>query len=226
METYQSEQEQVEALKNWWRENAKAVIGGIVIGLGAAFAVWAWRDYHKTQTEKAAVEYGQLVDEIKRGAAREGFERGARLMSEFSDTPYAVLAALVNARLALDNGDVAAARKQLEWALAHARETTLQQLARLRLARVMLEQGEGQAALKLMSGAEAGGFSAEYAEVQGDIHLALRQPGPARSAYQHALQALPAGTDKATLLQMKLDDLGAADTSAPFTAPTTTPSKP
>lgn len=221
MEIYQSEQEQVEALKKWWRENAKAVIGGVVIGLGAAFSMWAWRDYHKTQAEKAAVEYGQLVDEVKRGAAKEGLERGARIMGEFSDTPYAVLAALANAKLALDNGDVAAARKQLEWALAHARETTLQQLARLRLARVMLEQGEAQAqaALKLMSGAEAGGFSAEYAEVQGDIYLALKQPGPARSAYQRALQAVPAGTDKATLLQMKLDDLGAANTSAPFTAP-------
>lgn len=219
METYQSEQEQVEALKNWWRENARAVIGGAVIGLGAVFAVWAWRDYHKTQAEKAAVEYGQLMNEVRRGAAREGFERGARIMGEFSNTPYAVLAALVNARLALDNGDIAAARKQLEWALAHARETTLQQLARLRLARVMLEQGEAQAALKLMSGAEAGGFSAEYAEVQGDIHLALKQPGPARSAWQRALQALSAGTDKATLLQMKLDDLGAVDTSAPSTAP-------
>ncbi len=215
METYQSEQEQVEALKNWWRENAKAVIGGVVIGLGAVFAVWAWRDYHQTQSAKAAVEYGQLMADVRRGADREGLERGARIMGEFSATPYAVLAALVNARLALDNGDMAAARKQLEWALAHARETTLQQLARLRLARVMLEQGEAQAALKLMSGAEAGGFSAEYAEVQGDIHLALKQPGPARSAYQRALQSLPAGTDKATLLQMKLDDLGAADTSAP-----------
>lgn len=227
MEIYQSEQEQVEALKKWWRENARAVIGGVVIGLGAAFAVWAWRDYHKTQAEQAAVEYGQLVDEVKRGAAKAGLERGARLMSEFSDTPYAVLAALANARLALDNGDAAAARKQLEWALAHARETALQQLARLRLARVMLEQGEAEAALKLMSGAEAGGYSAEYAEVQGDIYLALKQPGPARSAYQRALQALPAGSDKATLLQMKLDDLGAAvNTSAPLTAPSTATAKP
>ena len=226
METYHSEQEQVEALKNWWRENAKGVIGGIVIGLGAVFAVWAWRDYHQTKTEKAAVEYRQLVDEVKRGAAKEGLERGARLMGEFSDTPYAVLAALANARIALDNDDVAAARKQLEWALAHARETTLQQLARLRLARVMLELGDGQAALKLLSDVEAGGFSAEYAEVQGDSYLALKQPGPARSAYQRALQALPAGTDKAVLLQMKLDDLGAVNTAVPFTAPSTAPAKP
>ncbi|MDA1107482.1 MAG: tetratricopeptide repeat protein [Proteobacteria bacterium] len=221
MEIYQSEQEQAEALKQWWRENTRVVIGVVVIGLGAAFAVWTWRDYHKTQAEKAAVEYGQLVVEVKRGAAKEGFERGVRIMGEFSGTPYAVLAALANARLALDNGDVAAARTQLEWALAHARETSLQQLARLRLARVMLEQGEAQAAFKLMSGAEAGGYSAEYVEVQGDIHLALKQPGSARSAWLRALQAVPAGTDKAALLQMKLDDLGAVNTSAPSTAPST-----
>lgn len=217
MEIYQSEQEQVEALKKWWRENARAVIAGVVIGLGAVFAVWAWRDYHKTSAEQASAEYEQLVNEARRGADKEAFERGSRLMSTYSNTPYAAFAALSGAKIALDNGDREAARTQLEWALAHAREPELQQLARLRLARVLLAQDEAQAALKLMSDAEAGGFRADYDAVLGDIYQALKQPDRARGAYQQALRALPADGEQAALLRMKLDDLGSVTASPPST---------
>lgn len=217
MEIYQSEQEQVEALKKWWRENARAVIAGVVIGLGAVFAVWAWRDYHKTSAEQASAEYEQLVNEARRGADKEAFERGARLMSTYSNTPYAAFAALASAKIALDNGDREAARTQLEWALAHAREPELQQLARLRLARVLLAQDEAQAALKLMSDAEAGGFRADYDAVLGDIYQALKQTDRARGAYQQALRVLPADGEQAALLRMKLDDLGSVNTPPPST---------
>ncbi len=215
METYQTEQEQVEALKKWWRENAVAVIGGVVLGLGAAFAVWAWRDYHKNQAIQASAEYDQLMGDVRRGAEQEALERSGRIMSEYGGTPYAVFAALASARLALDNGDNAAARKQLEWALAHASEPAVQQLARLRLARVMLDQGDAEAALKLINNAEAGGFRADYDAVLGDIYLVLKQMEQARSAYQKALQAMPAGSEQAALIQMKLDDLGTMNSPAP-----------
>lgn len=215
METYQSEQEQVEALKKWWRENAVAVIGGIVIGLGLAFAIWAWRDYQRNQAIQASAEYEQLVDDIRRGAAQEAMVRSERIMGEYSRTPYAVFAALASAKLALDHGDNPAARKQLEWALSHASEPAIKQLTRLRLARVMLDMDQAEAALKLINDAEAGGFRADYDVVLGDIYFSLKQMEQARNAYQQALLALPAGSEQATLVQMKLDDLGMSHSLAP-----------
>lgn len=215
METYQSEQEQVEALKKWWRENAVAVIGGIVIGLGLAFAVWAWRDYQRSQAIQASAEYEQLLDDIRRGAEQEALARSERIMGEYGDTPYAVFAALASAKLALDQGDNAAGRKQLEWALSHASEPAMQQLTRLRLARVMLDQDQAEAALKVINNAEAGGFRADYDAVLGDIHFSLKQMEQARNAYQKALLALPVGSEQATLVQMKLDDLGVLHSPAP-----------
>ncbi|MDP1707939.1 MAG: tetratricopeptide repeat protein [Gammaproteobacteria bacterium] len=215
METYQSEQEQVEALKKWWRENTVAVVGGVVLGLGVAFAVWAWRDYHNNQAIQASAEYEQLMGDVRRGAAQEALERSERIMREYGGTPYAVFAALVSARIALDNGDNTAARQQLEWALAHASEPAVEQLARLRLARVMLDQDDAEAALKLIHNADAGGYRADYDAVLGDIYLALKQMEQSRSAYQKARQAMPANSEQAALIQMKLDDLGAVDSQAP-----------
>ena len=215
MEIYQSEQEQVEALRKWWRENGVAVIGGIALGLGLAFAVWAWRDYHKNQAVQASAEYEQLLGDVRRGAAQEALERSGRIMSKYSGTPYAVFAALANAKLALDQGDNGAARKHLEWALSHASEPAIKQLARLRLARVMLDQDAAEEALKLIHNAEVGGFRADYDVVLGDIHFDLNHVDQARSAYQKALGALPAGSEQVTLIQMKLDDLGMASSLAP-----------
>ena len=208
MEVSQTEQEQLEELKKWWKENAKAVIAGVVIGLSVLFAVWTWRDYSRTQGEAASVEYQLLAGEVSKGDTEAGLKRGVRIINQFGTTSYAVLAALALAKLELESGNLGEAHKHLEWALKHAKQEELQHIARLRLARVMLAEGQHDAALKLLSPAQPGSFLSAYEDLKGDLYLASNQTAAAQTAYQHALSAT-SQDDIKKLIQMKLDDLGA-----------------
>lgn len=209
MEVYATEHEQLEAFKKWWKENGKAVIGGVILGLSVLLAFWAWRDYNQTQAEAASREYQLLIGEVEKGDTRAGLARGARILSQYNTTPYAVFTAFAMAKLEMEKGNTNAARTHLEWALNNADHDDVRHIARLRLARVMLDAGQAQAALKLLSSVEAGGFLDAYEETKGDSYLKLGQRDAAAAAYKKALAALPMEeVDKRELLEMKLDDLG------------------
>jgi predicted negative regulator of RcsB-dependent stress response len=209
----QTEQEQLEDLKKWWKENAKAVIAGVVIGLSVLFAVWAWRDYSRSQGEAASAEYQLLVGEVSKGDTEAGLKRGVRIINQFGTTSYAVFAAFALAKLELEGGHFGEAHKHLEWALNHAKQDELQHIARLRLARVMLAEGQHDAALKLLSLAQPGSFLPAYEELKGDLYLASGQTAAAQTAYQRALNAA-AQDDIKQLIRIKLDDVGAPPPAA------------
>lgn len=213
MQVSQTEQEQLEDLKKWWKENAKAVIAGVVIGLSVLFAAWAWRDYSRSQGEAASAEYQLLVGEVKKGDAEAGLKRGVGIINRFGTTSYAVFAAFALAKLELERGNLGEAHKHLEWALNHAKQDELQHIARLRLARVMLTEGQHDAALKLLSPKQPGSFLPAYEELKGDLYLASGQTAEAQTAYQRALNAA-VQDDIKQLIQIKLDDLGAPPPAA------------
>lgn len=210
MELYETEQQQIEAIKKWWKENGKAAGAGVVIGLALVFAVWAWRDYDKTQAEAASGEYRQLIEELEQDKQDAALQRAARIQGQYARTPYAALAALAQAKIKVEQGDTAAARQHLQWALDNADQPELEHIARLRLARVMLERDEKSAAFSLVESVKGDAFAAQYEELRGDIHLALNQPAAARASYQRALALLTPESGQKALLQMKRDDLGAA----------------
>lgn len=209
MDFYTTEDEQVEALKKWWKENAKAIIAGLVLGLGIVFGWRTWVTYQQDRTERAAIAYEQLTQLVSKGDAGEARKEGARIMRDFEATPYAFLSALALAKIETDQGALASARARLEWALEHAPQDSYRHVARLRLARVMLAQGQGSQALALVTGQGNAAFEVQYKEVEGDIDMALGKPQQARAAYQAALKAAGAGPEQQRL-QMKLDDLGPA----------------
>ncbi len=211
MDVYASEHEQVEALRKWWKENWKSITAGVVIGLSVLLAYWAWNTHNRTQAEAASVEYQLLIGEVENGDTRAGLERGARIRNQYPDTPYAAFAAMGMAKLALDKGDKKAARQHLQWAMDNAEHENLQHIARLRLARVMLDAGDTKAALELTAAvSRPGGFLSAYEEVKGDIYVKTARVSEASAAYQRALKALDeqANPGKKDLLQMKIDDLG------------------
>ncbi len=210
MELYETEQQQIEAVKKWLKENGKAASAGVVIGLALVFALWAWRDHEKTQAEAASVEYQRLIEDLEQDQQEVALQRAARIQGQYARTPYAVFAALVQAKIKVDQGDNASARQYLQWAFDNADQPEIKHIARLRLARVMLERDEESAALSLIESVKGGAFAAHYEELRGDIHLALNQPAAARASYQRALAQLAPESGHKALLQMKLDDLGAA----------------
>jgi predicted negative regulator of RcsB-dependent stress response len=206
MEPYVTEEQQVEALKKWWKANAGAVIVGVTIGLGVVFGWQYWLGYQKSQAEQASLQYDALTQALEKADFQKVHQQGQILLEQFPDSFYAALTAFKLARLAVEEGNTEAAIQQLQWVVNHTDQEAIKDIARLRLARVLLAAGrnaDAQARLDQLTSAK---FTSELEELKGDLYLALNEPAKARAAYQNALSA---GSSN-PLLQMKLDNLPAS----------------
>ena len=218
METYTTEEQQVEALKKWWAENKMSVIGGVVIGVSALWGGRAWLDSQASHAEAASATYQIMLEQMTRGNNEDAAAQGAQILGQFSDTPYSSLAALSMARIKLDTGDAAAASSHLRWALDNAKEDAVKHEARLRLAKLLLADAKYDEALTMLNGVEVSVYTASYEQLKGDIHLAAGQLESARTAYGRALAGMTPMERGRELLQMKLDNLGDTGNQAPLAA--------
>ncbi|MDH5512156.1 MAG: tetratricopeptide repeat protein [Gammaproteobacteria bacterium] len=202
------EQEDLEKLKKWWKDYGSSAITGILLGAAFLAGFRFWTQYNEEQLHTAAGIYERMFQNFHGTNPAEAHRLGESLVREYASTPYAGMAGLLLARLEFESGDSAKARQHLQWVLDKADDTAVRHVARLRLARILLDGGDKEAALALLNVTERPGFEAEYAELEGDIHLARGQRDAARSAYREALKYLTAGSPYAAILRMKFDDLG------------------
>jgi predicted negative regulator of RcsB-dependent stress response len=204
---YDSDEEQVEALKKWWSENGRSIVGGIVIGLGVVFGWQAWSQQQEQSATQASLRYERMAQAIMGGSAESALKQGEMIIADWPDSGYAAMAALDMAKIKLEQGDADGANTQYQWVLAHAKDPSLQQLARLRMARILLSKNDVAGAEAIVTKADKDNFAGEFAALRGDIARAKKDYATARVAYQEALDN-EAGNQQ--LIQMKLDDLAAA----------------
>ena len=202
-----SEEEQVEALKKWWKENGRSVIAGLGIGLGGVFGWKAWSQHQQEMVDQASVRFEQLGQSISSGATDSAVKQAEILINDFGDSPYAVFASLSLAKVRLDQDDAGGVQPRLRWAMENSSDPSLRQIARLRLARMMLNDGDLDGASGILAQAEDDHFRGEFAKLRGDLALAQGDEAAAREAY---LEALDNGVSNLALVQMKLDDLATA----------------
>ncbi len=206
MEVYESEQDQIEAIKKWWAKNGKAVIAGLLIGGSGLFAGIQWQNSSQASRAQASVEYQGLLMAMEVQDVQMAKDLGAKLLGEFADTSYATLAALMMAKVYVEEGDMDAAGAYLRTAMNQDDMPEMKQLARIRLARLQLAQGNADEAMATL-GKPIVGFDSVYHELKGDIQLAQGSREDARASYQRALDEASDRVDT-SFLQMKLDDLG------------------
>lgn len=206
MELHETEEQQIESFKKWWKDNASSVITGILLGLAVLFGAKSWFAYQERTAENASNIYTTLINALNNGQESLVNEQAGILISDFSSTPYAPLAALALAKLKLEQDELQAARAQLQWALDHAGSDVIRHTARLRLARVMMAEDDLAAAETLVGQAgDEGGFASLYAEIRGDIHLARGDLANARTQYERALAAMTEESPGRRVLQLKYD---------------------
>jgi predicted negative regulator of RcsB-dependent stress response len=212
METY-SEEEQVEKLKEWWKRNGTALILGVVLGGGLVVGNNLWQSHQQNKSEEASSLYEQMMVGNAEKKTELAQTVGGKLMKDFADTPYAAKAALFLAKVSYDSGDSTSARTQLRWAMENADDSATVHTARLRLARLMQEAGEVDAALELLEVPEQGAFASAYAETRADLLLEKSDTEGAAENYRKAMETLPDGSTYGEVLKMKLDDLGLGGTT-------------
>jgi predicted negative regulator of RcsB-dependent stress response len=211
MDIYASDEEKAEAIKQWWRENGRSVIAGIVLGGAAIFGFRYWMNYQQVQTEQASVMYQQATIQLSQSEREQAQKTVDQLMQDYGSTAYAVFAALEMAEKATAEGDNDTAVSHLNWVVDNASMASHQELARLRLAQLHVSAGELEQASALVDQAALSAYQSLFAELRGDIKLAQGDTAAAHSAYQQAMLTLAAGEPRQSLLQMKLDQVAVAD---------------
>lgn len=211
MEGYSTDEELVATIKKWWKENGTSLLLGAAIGLGGIFGWRAWTDMQTGKAEQASQAYEQMLAGLNKGDMIGASLQGESVISQFPGTPYAELSALLLAKVKILEKDTTAARAHLQWVMDNAKQEDLKLLARERLARVMVDAKEYDAALALIDQVQAGAFSAGYEDLRGDIALAKGDVATARESFDRALAAADENAATRRFIKMKRDDLGPAE---------------
>lgn len=208
MDIHETEEQQVEALKKWWKENSSSIITGILLGLAVLFGTKTWFSYQETQAGNASNIYTGMMVALDRGEEAVVTGRAGILIADYPGTPYATLAALALARVKLEQGELTAAHAQLQWALDNTGSDVVRQTVRLRLARVMIDEDnlDGAEALLGETPPDAA-FEPLYAELRGDIQLARGNANTARVQYEQALAGLQPAAPGYRLVKLKVDNI-------------------
>lgn len=202
MELYDSEEQQVEAIKDWWKENGKAVVLGVVVGLGGLFG---WRYYQDSVTsaqEAASEQYTKVIETI----ATKGTDASGDVQAFIDgskDTEYNVLASLQLAKAQVEAGELEKALEQLQWAQSNTKDAAIAPLVTYRIARLMTAMGNNDGAVAELATITNEAWVGRVAELRGDIAIREGDRDAAYTAYTEAQQA----QDASQGLQIKLDDL-------------------
>jgi len=199
------EQEQVEAIKSWWSENRNQVLGVLLIVVIIMGGWRGWQYYQHQQSTQAALLYAEFFKQLEGTDPGRVNDAAAAVMDRFSATAYASRAALLAAQVNEQRKDVARAKNQLQWVIDHAGETELRNVARLRLASLLLDEAKLEDAIKLLEAEHPASFDGLYADLRGDVLSAQGKADEARSAYKLAYEKTDAKSMYRNLIQMKLD---------------------
>jgi len=216
---HRTEEEQVAALKQWWKDNGNSLI----IGVGLALAVvFGWKMYQQdveNTKNEASMLYQQLLEvaigeNISEESASTADFIANKLKDEFEGSEYARYSALFLAKSAVSKNDLDAAEAELRWVLNTNAESSLSKLVKGRLARVLDAQGKKEDALALLDDKNAGEYAAMYLEIIGDIHNRAGDIESAKSAYTEAYKAMKESGAQRPMLTLKMADLGISEEGA------------
>jgi predicted negative regulator of RcsB-dependent stress response len=183
------EQEQLDELKTWWKQYGNLVTTILLVVALAAAGWMGWKRWQMSQASEASAIYVATQQAASRGDAKRVRELAGELIDKYAGTTYASLGALLSAKVQAELGDAKNAKPQLVWAAANGSED-LRDLARLRLAALLLDEKAYDEALKQLAAEPLPPFVSRFNDLKGDIYVAQGKPAEAKAAYEAALAKL------------------------------------
>jgi len=202
-----TEDEQVEKLKAWLKENGLSIVLGIIIGVGGIGGYNYWVHWQETTAAEASDHYSRMMKSLASADAETLQLQADILIGEYADTEYALLAHLALARHHVDKADYSAAVTELQQVIGSAAQEPFAYVARTRLAQVQIQLEQLDQALSTLAVDFPDDFSALAEELRGDVLVRQGKMDEAIAAYRKAQLSVPEPANP-EFLQQKLNDLG------------------
>jgi predicted negative regulator of RcsB-dependent stress response len=208
------EQEQLDAIKSFWKQYGNLITWTLVVALGG-FAAWnGWNWYQRDQGVKAGAMFDELDRSVQAGDVDRSAKIFADLQARYPAAKWTAQGGLMLARLQIDKGQADAATAVLRWLGEKSDDEGLRALAALRLAGLELDAKRWDEALKALEAANVKGFEALTADRRGDVLLAQGKPQQAADAFLLAWKGLPETVEYRRVVEAKLNALGVAPAPA------------
>ncbi len=203
------EQEQLEAVKGWWSENGTFILTTLIIFLVALGGWRGWQYYQAKTAQEAVTLFESFLKQMESEDPQRVNDAAKTLMAEYQNTAYASYTALFASQVNEQHDDLVRTKQQLQWVIDYASDASLKDVARLRLAAILLDEEKHEDALVLLNTKHPASFDGLYADLKGDVLTAQGKTQEAMSAYKIAFEKVDANSLYRNFIQMKMDDLGA-----------------
>lgn len=209
MATYNLEdQDNIDGVKTWWDKFGTAITILLTALLVTIGGTQAWKYYQQQQAQQAADLY-VLLQQVRLSNEPAKINDAAHLLTEgFPSSGYAPRAAFIAAQADVEAGNNKRAMQNLQWIIDNAKETALHDVARLRIAGILLDEEKYDEALRILNTQHGETFAGLYSDRKGDILVASKKISEARLSYQAAIDKLSKSNNYYNIVQMKLDALG------------------
>ncbi len=207
MEIYRTEEQQLDALRQWWKNNNKIILWTVGLTLAAVLGFKAFQHHQESERNIASDKYNLLLKSHEESDLTTQKQKADELMTQYGKSSYATLAALMQAKTAVDEKNYEEAAKQLNYAQNQATVQELKSIATVRLARLYLSQEKWDDVEKVLKQAANSGYLTLLEEVKGDYYLFKQDLIKARQAYLAAIENDPTKGEKRPILRMKLEEI-------------------
>ncbi|HHF5565705.1 TPA: YfgM family protein [Haemophilus influenzae] len=198
------EEQEINQLKDWWKENGKTIIVAFILGVGGMFGWRYWQSHQAEQIAQASAQYDTLINSVQQDeqAKKANIEQFVQANSK---TAYAVFALLDEAKKATQKQDFSAAEANLNQALTQSQDEVLTSIVALRLSEVQFQLGQLDNALTTLNQVKGESFNARKAILTGDIQVAKGDKVAAKNSFEQAQQS---GSQlEQQMAKMKLNNL-------------------
>ncbi len=207
MSIYLTEEEQVQEIKKFIKAYGPSIILGIVLALGGSYTWKAWQQHRLFSLQQASTAYEQMLEDFSADKVGEANKKALFIIEQYKRTPYAKLAALRLARVAVEKNELDQAWQHLEWVVVNSNKDGLKDLAVIRQARILLAKQQWQQAIDKANTVKNEAYAASCSNIKAMAYQKLGEKAQAHAAYQIVLDQLPVQALIKPIIEMQLSNL-------------------
>ena len=204
MEVYSTENEQVDAIKQFFKNYGLTIVLAAVIGFGGVFGWKYWQSHQTNRLQESAGAFATVSEALAKPTP-ENIALAEKFVTETNDI-YGALASLELAQIAIDANDLVSGERHLTNAVAKVKNDAFADMLNLRLARVQLALDKTDAALVSLEQVKGKALNGMKNYIRGDVLAKKGDNTGATTAYRSALTDENAGAIR-SLVELKLNNL-------------------